>query len=139
MKDKYIYPAIFHVAEEGGYWIEFPDLPMANTQGEDLDDALFMAKDCLGVYLSCLEEEKEEIPKPTIPYTDTTELENGDFIQLVEVYMATYRDEYKNEMERKNVTIPRWLNDISKRKKDKLLSGFNNSLKRETWNSLLKF
>jgi hypothetical protein len=22
-----IYPAIFHVAEEGGYWIEFPDLP----------------------------------------------------------------------------------------------------------------
>lgn len=117
MKDKYIYPAIFHVAEEGGYWIEFQDLPMANTQGEDLEDALFMAKDCLGVYLSCLEEEKEEIPKPTIPYTDTTELENGDFIQLVEVYMATYRDEYKNEMERKNVTIPRWLNDIVKEKK----------------------
>jgi len=40
------------VAEEGGYWIEFQDLPMANTQGEDLEDALFMAKDCLGVYLS---------------------------------------------------------------------------------------
>ena len=37
MKDKYIYPAIFHVAEEGGYWIEFPDLPMANTQGELLE------------------------------------------------------------------------------------------------------
>ena len=81
MKDKYIYPAIFHVAEEGGYWIEFPDLPMANTQGEDLEDALFMAKDCLGVYLSCLEEEGEEIPKATIPYNDTN-LNNGDFIQL---------------------------------------------------------
>lgn len=127
------------MAEEGGYWIEFQDLPMANTQGEDLEDALFMAKDCLGVYLSCLEEEKEEIPKPTIPYTDTTELENGDFIQLVEVYMATYRDEYKNEMKRKNVTIPRWLNDIVKEKKNKLFSSFNNSLKRENWNSLLKF
>ena len=116
MKDKYIYPAIFHVAEEGGYWIEFPDLPMANTQGEDLEDALFMAKDCLGVYLSYLEEEREEIPKATIPYNDTN-LNNGDFIQLIEVYMATYRDEYKNEMERKNVTIPRWLNDIVKEKK----------------------
>ena len=100
MKDKYIYPAIFHVAEEGGYWIEFPDLPMANTQGEDLEDALFMAKDCLGVYLSYLEEEREEIPKATIPYNNTN-LNNGDFIQLIEVYMATYRDEYKNEMERK--------------------------------------
>ena len=89
---------------------------MANTQGEDLEDALFMAKDCLGVYLSYLEEEREEIPKATIPYNDTN-LNNGDFIQLIEVYMATYRDEYKNEMERKNVTIPRWLNDIVKEKK----------------------
>ena len=34
MEKRYIYPAIFHVAEEGGYWIEFPDLPMANTQGK---------------------------------------------------------------------------------------------------------
>ena len=116
MEKRYIYPAIFHVAEEGGYWIEFPDLPMANTQGENLEDALFMAKDCLGVYLSCLEESEEIIPKATIPYTDTKDLEKGDFIQLVEVYMAPYRDEYKNEMERRNVTIPRWLNDIVKEK-----------------------
>ena len=117
MEKRYIYPAIFHVAEEGGYWIEFPDLPMANTQGENLEDALVMAKDCLGVYLSCLEESEEIIPKATIPYTDTKDLEKGDFIQLVEVYMAPYRDEYKNEMERRNVTIPRWLNDIVKEKK----------------------
>lgn len=117
MKEKYIYPAIFHTAEEGGYWIEFPDLPMANTQGEDLEDALYMAKDCLGVYLSCLEEENEEIPKPTIPFTNISELNKGDFIQLIEVYISPYRDEYKNEMERRNVTIPRWLNDIVKEKK----------------------
>ena len=117
MKEKYIYPAIFHTAEEGGYWVEFPDLPMANTQGEDLEDALYMAKDCLGVYLSCLEEENEEIPKPTIPFTNTSELNKGDFIQLIEVYIAPYRDEYKNKMERRNVTIPRWLNDIVKEKK----------------------
>ena len=117
MKDKYIYPAIFHTAEEGGYWVEFPDLPMANTQGEDLEDALYMAKDCLGVYLSCLEEENEEIPKPTIPFTNISELNKEDFIQLIEVYIAPYRDEYKNEMERRNVTIPRWLNDIVKEKK----------------------
>lgn len=79
-------------------------------------DALFVAKDCLGVYLSCLEKEREEIPKATIPYNDTN-LNNGDFIQLIKVYMATYRDEYKNEMERKNVTIPHWLNDSVKEKK----------------------
>lgn len=44
MKDKYIYPAIFHVAEEGGYWIEFQDLPMANTQGEDLEECSVYGK-----------------------------------------------------------------------------------------------
>lgn len=43
---------------------------------------------------------RKEIPKATIPYNNTN-LNNGDFIQLIEVYMATYRDEYKNEMERK--------------------------------------
>ena len=95
MKDKYIYPAIFHTAEEGGYWVEFPDLPMANTQGEDLEDALYMAKDCLGVYLSCLEEENEEIPKPTIPFTNTNELNKGDFIQLIEMNIKT---KWKEEM-----------------------------------------
>ena len=25
--NKLFYPAIFHVAEEGGFWITFPDLP----------------------------------------------------------------------------------------------------------------
>ena len=42
MKDIYIYPAIFHLE----------DVPMANTQGEDLEDALYMAKDCLAGYIS---------------------------------------------------------------------------------------
>ena len=42
MKDTYIYPAIFHLEEDNSYWVEFPDFPMANTQGENLEDALHM-------------------------------------------------------------------------------------------------
>lgn len=127
-KNTYIYPTIFHAAEEGGYWIEFPDLPRVNTQGENLEDALYMAKDCLGVYLSYTEEYTEEIiPEPTIPYTE--KLENGDFVQLIEVYMPPYRSDYKNEMERKNVTIPRWLNEIVKEKKINCSAVLTNALK----------
>ena len=34
--NKLFYPAIFHKAEEGGYWITFPDIPECMTQGEDM-------------------------------------------------------------------------------------------------------
>ena len=115
MKDTYIYPAIFHLEDDNSYWIEFPDFPMANTQGEDLEDALYMAKDCLAGYISCMEEKEQKIPKATIPYTK--ELDKNSFVQLIEAYLPSYRDEYYNKMERKNVTIPRWLNQIAKEKK----------------------
>ena len=115
MKDTYIYPAIFHLEEDNSYWVEFPDFPMANTQGENLEDALYMAKDCLVGYISYMEEEEQKIPKATIPYTK--KLDENSFVQLIEAYLPPYRDEYYNKMERKNVTIPRWLNQIAKEKK----------------------
>lgn len=115
MKDTYIYPAIFHKAEDGGYWIEFPDLKGANTQGDDLEDALYMAKDCLAVFLSLLEENNENIPVSTIPY-ETHNIGKEDFVQLIEVYMPPYRDEYENKIERRNVSIPKWLNRKAKEK-----------------------
>ena len=115
MKDTYIYPAIFHLEEDNSYWVEFPDFPMANTQGENLEDALYMAKDCLAGYISYMEEEEQKIPKATIPYTK--KLDENSFVQLIEAYLPPYRDEYQNKMERKNVTIPRWLNQIAKEKK----------------------
>ena len=54
-KDKYIYPAIFE-AEGEQYNISFPDLDVF-TCGDNLEDALYMAKDLLGGYLYTLEEE----------------------------------------------------------------------------------
>ena len=44
---KYVYPAIFFVAKEGGYVVEFPDVEGAVTQGETLFEALEMAEDAL--------------------------------------------------------------------------------------------
>ena len=74
-----------------------------------------MAKDCLAGYISYMEEEEQKIPKATIPYTK--KLDENSFVQLIEAYLPPYRDEYYNKMERKNVTIPRWLNQIAKEKK----------------------
>jgi predicted RNase H-like HicB family nuclease len=40
---KYVYAALFTSCEEGGYAVNFPDLPGTNTQGDDLYEALYMA------------------------------------------------------------------------------------------------
>ena len=46
--NKLFYPAIFHVADEGGFWITFPDLPECMTQGDNMQEAYEMAADILG-------------------------------------------------------------------------------------------
>ena len=50
--NKLFYPAIFHITEEGGFWITFPDLPECMTQGDDMQHAYEMAVDALGLVIS---------------------------------------------------------------------------------------
>jgi predicted RNase H-like HicB family nuclease len=111
-KDKYIYPAIFEKEGEK-FNVSFPDLDIF-TYGDSLEDALYMAKDCLGGYLVTLEDLNISIPNPSMPYDITTL--NHQFVQLIEVYMPPIRDEEQNKTERRNVTIPKWLNKIVKEK-----------------------
>ena len=55
---KYVYPAIFYRAIEGGYCIDFPDVAGAATQGQTLYEALEMAEDALAGILVCWEDFK---------------------------------------------------------------------------------
>ena len=55
---KYVYPAIFYRAIEGGYCIDFPDVSGAFTQAETLYEALEMAEDALAGMLVCWEDYK---------------------------------------------------------------------------------
>ena len=65
---KLFYPAIFHKAEEGGFWITFPDIPECMTQGDDMQQAYEMAVDALGLAITSREEENIELPSPSEPY-----------------------------------------------------------------------
>ena len=47
MNKRLFYPAVFHRAEEGGFWVTFPDIPECMTQGEDMQEAYEMAADAL--------------------------------------------------------------------------------------------
>ena len=50
-------PAVFRKAEEGGFWVSFPDLPECMTQGDSMNEAYEMAVDALGLSLSSMEDE----------------------------------------------------------------------------------
>ena len=60
--NKLFYPAVFHKAEEGGFWISFPDIPECLTQGEDMTEAYEMAIEALGLAITSREEEKTAHP-----------------------------------------------------------------------------
>ena len=61
---KLFYPALFHKAEEGGFWITFPDFPECMTQGENMQNAYEMAWDALGLAVVSRIENRESLPPP---------------------------------------------------------------------------
>lgn len=66
---KLFYPAIFHKAEKGGYWITFPDLPECMTLGDDMQHAYKMAFEALGLAITSRKAEQKPIPAPSEPFS----------------------------------------------------------------------
>ena len=59
-----IYPACFF-KEENGYSVIFPDLDDLATCGENLEEAMTMAVDCLAGHLYTLKQEGKKAPAPS--------------------------------------------------------------------------
>ena len=106
---KLFYPAIFHQAEEGGFWITFPDLPECMSQGDNMEQAYEMAVDALGLALTSRIAEKLDIPKPSEPYTIFTE--SDEICVVIEFDMLAYKKRTNSKAVKKTLTIPEWLNE----------------------------
>ena len=65
MSDRFNYPVKLTKQKEGGYLVQFPDLPEAITQGENIEDALNEAMDCLEEAIAHRISKKLHIPTPT--------------------------------------------------------------------------
>lgn len=109
--DRLFYPAIFHKAEEGGFWVTFPDIPECMTQGDDMQQAYEMAIDALGLSITTMEDSKEEIPKASSP--DTVEVEENCFLMVVEFDLMEYRRKNCSRAVKKTLSIPEWLNEAA--------------------------
>ena len=106
--DRYVYPAV--LTYEDGYEIAvtFPDLPGCATSGETDTEALMMAREALGLHLWGMENDGDELPAPSS--IRDIELEAGEIVALVEVYMPSVRLSQENRSVNRTVTLPAWLN-----------------------------
>lgn len=110
--NRLFYPAVFHTAEEGGFWVTFPDIPECMTQGDNMQEAYEMAVDALGLSLTSREAEREEIPK--VSSLDEVDAEDGTLV-IVEFDMAEYRRRNSSRAVKKTLSIPEWLNEAAVR------------------------
>lgn len=111
--NKLFYPAIFHKAEEGGFWVTFPDIPECMTQGDDMNQAYEMAFEALGLAITSKVEEGEEIPTASQP----DEIDSSDgFLVVVEFDMYEYQRKHNSKAVKKTLSIPEWLNEEAMRK-----------------------
>lgn len=101
------YFALFHTAEEGGFWVSFPDFPECFTQGETLEETYSMAVDSLGLCVS--EYTSKDLPKPSLP--SDISVPEGATLALISLDLAAYRRKHNTRAVKKTLSIPEWLNE----------------------------
>ena len=105
---KNAYPII--MTQEKEFIVVFiPDFEI-NTQGEDLTDAIEMARDAIGLMGIDMQDDGKALPEASSIASAQAEAPSGAIVSLVDIDFAEYRR--KNDMRavKKNCTIPSWLN-----------------------------
>lgn len=109
MSNKLFYPALFHKAEEGGFWVSFPDFSECFTEGDNMEEAYKMAFDALGLAISTRLENNEELPSPSSFENIVVEVDS--FLVIVEFDKLAYNKKHNSKAVKKTLSIPEWLNE----------------------------
>lgn len=85
----YSFPALFEAGDEHeqGYTVTFPDIDGCITEGDTLEEALYMAKDALVGYLYLSERDGDEIPAPS--NIDDIKVNSDDLKFIIDVNTDT--------------------------------------------------
>ena len=127
---KYVYPAVFAEESTGGYSVYFPDVEGCYTQGEDMAEAIEMAKDALCLMLYDMEVSHRDIPKPTDIHNIKSE-SDSDIVSLIACDTMTYRRFYDNKAVKKTLSIPNWLNIMAEEQGINFSAVLQNALKEQ--------
>lgn len=109
MENTLFYPAIFHNAEEGGFWVTFPDIPECLTEGDNISEAYKMAYEALGLALSERIKNNESLPVPSSPRT--IPVNEDEYPILVEFNLFEYNKKFNSKSVKKTLSIPEWMNE----------------------------
>jgi len=95
---------------KSAFAVYVPDLEI-NTQGYDLADAIFMARDAIGLWGISRQDNNHPIPNPSgsEPPHDANEL-----VSWVDIDFSEYRRKHDNRAVRRNITLPAWLDEAAK-------------------------
>lgn len=108
---KYVYPAVFEPAAEGGFIVTVPDIPHCYTSGKDMAQAIEMAQDAIAMLLVDYENEGRDIPSPS----DLDALNTMFPKSFILADTDAWRKEFDSRAVKKTLTIPSWLNAKAER------------------------
>ena len=103
-----VYPVILtpvKIDGVGGYAVYIPGLEI-DTQGFDLADAIYMAREAIGAKGICEQENGCLIPEPSDVLPKAAE---NEIVTYVDIDFDEYRQSVDMTAERTNVTLPRYL------------------------------
>jgi len=116
------YPAVFVREDDGKYSVLFPDLNSA-TCGDNLNDALEMAQDCMAGLVYTAKMSGEQLPKASdmsqeLLQKTCAEMEadpKNAFINLIAVDVEAYARQHFQKSVKKTLSIPQWMNDAAEK------------------------
>ena len=102
---KNVYPIVL-TPEGKGFTVYVPDFDI-NTQGDDLAEAIYMARDAIGLMGIDMQDDGKELPIPSD--AKSVHVADGDQLTLVDVDFLEYRRKNDMKVVKKICTLPRWL------------------------------
>ncbi len=102
---KYVYPVILY-PDDGKIGVTVPDLPGCHTYGDDMADALLVAKDAVEMWLWYAEDHDMSIPAAS----KSLPVNPGETLTLVAADTDEYRQANDTRAVKKTLSIPSWLN-----------------------------
>ena len=105
-----IYPAVFHAAEDGGYWVTFPDFEYVFSEGKTINESYEMAIDALFLAITTMPK-GERLPVASAP--DSIKKNDKDTIVLIDFDIEEYSRRQNLKAVRKTLSIPGWLNEAA--------------------------
>lgn len=116
----YVYPAVFKLCGDKAYFVHFPDLPTAATEGYSLDEAVYMAEDVLRIVAEDYFDRGERLPEPSDIKGIRTDAD--EFVSLIRAEVRS------TKTIKKTVSLPQWMVEKAEEKHISLSRTLQNAL-----------